>query len=64
MHFIISIFFPFFFFGEMKYEMDEVFTENGIMASRKANTHKRLNFCEQNTVPTPDYGFWRKDDFL
>lgn len=48
----------------MKYEMDEVFTENGMMASRKANTHKRLNFCEQNTVPTPDYGFWRKDDFL
>lgn len=46
----------------MKHEKDsnaeEVLAEIGIIASQRANTHKRMNF-ELETVPTPDYGFWR-----
>lgn len=46
----------------MKYEEDSnaeiVLAEIGIIASLRANTHKRINFALE-TVPTPDYGFWR-----
>lgn len=43
----------------MKYKTDsneeEVLAEIGIMASQRANAHKRMNLEE--TVTTPDYGF-------